>query len=101
MKQLAGSPGPRTPRLSCGGLRRARGQSLVEFALAGLVLFLLIFVIIDVARLIQAQVTISNAARQAVRYAVTGKQERTADGRGWITRTLTIERIANDSLAGL
>ena len=45
------------------------GQSLVEFALIAPLLLMVIFGIIDIARLIQAQLTIDNAARQAIRFA--------------------------------
>src|SRR5690348_5616411 len=79
---------------------RATGQGVVEFALAAPLVLLLIFGIIDIARLIQAQVSVSNAARQAIRYAVTGQQERDPSGTGWITRTVTIKQKADAGLAG-
>ncbi len=59
-------------------LSRPRGhkqdaQALVEFALTILVFLLLIFMIIEVARILQAYVTLQNAARAGARYAVTGQ----------------------------
>jgi TadE-like protein/PA14 domain len=62
------------PRYSQGKPRR-RGQSLVEFALTLPILLLLIFGIIEFGRLFQAWVTIQNAARTAIRYAVTGQYD--------------------------
>jgi cysteine-rich repeat protein len=59
----------RTPRPST--LRR-RGQTLVEFALTLPILLLLLFGIIEFARIFQAWVTLQNAARTAARYAITG-----------------------------
>jgi uncharacterized repeat protein (TIGR01451 family) len=49
------------------------GQALVEFALIIGVLLLLIFVMIESARLFQAWQTVQNAAREAGRYAITGQ----------------------------
>jgi len=42
---------------------KSAGQNMVEFALGIPLLLLLIFGIIDLARVIQAQVTVNNAAR--------------------------------------
>lgn len=79
---------------------RTLGQSIVEFALVSPILLLTIFGIIDMARLIQAQVTVSNAARQAIRFAVTGYQEKDVNGL-YIPRATSIISKANDSLVGL
>src|SRR6187455_1304375 len=79
---------------------RRRGQGLVEFALGIPLLLLLIFGIIDMARIIQAQVTVNNAARQAVRFAITGQQFKDASG-NYIPREATIITRAVDSLVGL
>lgn len=46
---------------------------MVEFALTALVFLFLIVMIIEVARIMQAYVTIQHAAREAARYAVTGE----------------------------
>jgi uncharacterized repeat protein (TIGR01451 family) len=51
----------------------SNGQALVEFALIIGVLLLLIFVMIESARLFQAWQTVQNAAREAGRYAITGQ----------------------------
>ena len=58
--------------------RQARGdsgQALVEFALVSMVLFLFIFGIIDFARAYQSWVTVQHAAREGVRYGVTGRSD--------------------------
>jgi Flp pilus assembly protein TadG len=95
-------PHPKRPFLRFFPWQRNKsaGQSIVEFALAAPLLLLVIFGIIDIARLIQAQVTVNNAARQAVRYAITGYQERDASG-NYIPRSTTIISTAVRSLAGL
>jgi hypothetical protein len=77
-----------------------RGQSLVEFAIVAPIAFLLVFGLIDMARLIHAQVTVDNAAREGVRFAVTGHQERDGGG-NWITRTVSIKQKTVDALRGL
>jgi len=61
------------------------GQAITEFALILPVLLLLIFGIIEFARVFQAYLVIDNAARFGVRYAVTGEYnpvycQDTADG---------------------
>ena len=54
-------------------LKSDSGQALVEFALIIGVLLLLIFVVIESARMFQAWQTVQNAAREAGRYAITGQ----------------------------
>jgi hypothetical protein len=54
---------------------RAHGQGMLEFALVLPVLLLLIFGIIEFARVFQAWLVVSNAARFGVRYAVTGEYD--------------------------
>jgi Flp pilus assembly protein TadG len=56
-------------------LRSEAAQTLAEFAMIAPVLFLLIFGIIDAARMMQSYVTIQGAAREGARYAVTGRSE--------------------------
>lgn len=46
---------------------RSRGQALAEFALAVPIFAILLFGIIDVARMVYAQNTLNNAAREAAR----------------------------------
>jgi hypothetical protein len=63
------SPAPESPQLT--GSRR--GQTLVEFALTLPILLMLMFGVIEFARIFQAWITLQNAARAAARYAVTGQ----------------------------
>ncbi|WP_420630389.1 TadE/TadG family type IV pilus assembly protein [Candidatus Leptofilum sp.] len=51
------------------------GQALVEFALIISVLLMMIFLIIESARILWAWNTVQNAAREGVRYAITGQEE--------------------------
>lgn len=57
--------------------RRFRGQTLVEFALVLPVMLMVIFVIIELARLLYAWLAVENGARFGVRYAVTGEYDDT------------------------
>jgi hypothetical protein len=50
-----------------------RGQTMAEFALTLPILLLLMFGVIEFARIFQAWITLQNAARTAARYAVTGQ----------------------------
>ncbi len=53
--------------------KRFRGQTLVEFALVLPVMLMVLFVIIELARLLHAWLAVENGARFGVRYAVTGE----------------------------
>lgn len=53
-------------------IRRRRGQALVEFSLILPLLILLIFGIIEMARVMQAWITLQNSARAATRWASIG-----------------------------
>src|SRR5947207_9682696 len=76
------------------------GQSLIEFALVAPLLLLIIFGIIDMARIIQAQVTINDCARQAIRVAITGQQLKDANGQ-YSPRVDSIIAIGKQGLNGL
>ncbi|MEO7117701.1 MAG: TadE family protein [Candidatus Limnocylindrales bacterium] len=49
---------------------RDRGQALVEFALVLPILATLLFGLLDVGRVVWAQDSISNAAREGARFAI-------------------------------
>lgn len=53
--------------------KKVKGQSLVEFALVLPILLMLLLGIIEGGRIIWAYVTVQNTAREAARYAVTGR----------------------------
>jgi hypothetical protein len=59
---------------SVQGTRRHRqgGAALVEFALVAPLFFLLVFAIIDIGRVLNVQMTLQAAVREAGRFAVTG-----------------------------
>ena len=52
--------------------RRERGQNLIEFALIVPVLFVIIFIIVDAALLLDRWVVITNASREAARTGIVG-----------------------------
>jgi hypothetical protein len=54
---------------------KARGQTLVEFAIVLGFLLLLLFLIVETGRILWGWVTVQNAARLGARYAVTGNFE--------------------------
>jgi len=53
--------------------KRFRGQGIVEFALILPVMLLVLFIIIELGRLLHAWLAVENGARFGVRYAVTGE----------------------------
>lgn len=54
-------------------MRTQKGQGLVEFALMLPVVLLMLYGLMEMARLAQAYVTIEHAAREGARYAITGQ----------------------------
>jgi hypothetical protein len=58
-----------TEQVARGG-QRDRGQTLVEFSLVAVLLFMLIFAIIDFGRLFFAYATMSNGVREGARYGI-------------------------------
>jgi hypothetical protein len=90
MKRSTGTPGTRR--------RGERGQTLAEFALAAPIFFLLVFGVVDMARLYQSWVTIQHAAREGARYGVTG---RTDCDVVTPTREACIEHVARIQTGGL
>ncbi len=54
---------------------RSLGQALVEFALIATVLLMIIFLIVEASRILWAWITVQNASREGVRYAITGQEE--------------------------
>jgi hypothetical protein len=52
---------------------RNTGQALVEFALIATVLLMIIFLIIEAAHILWGWITVQAAAREGMRYAITGQ----------------------------
>ena len=80
--------------------RRMRGQSAVEFALVVPMLFVILFGIIDMSRILQAYEAVYHAAREGARYASTGRQEPNGGG-GYLSREDSVKLQARNALAGL
>ena len=76
-----------------------RGQTLVEFALIAPVLMILIMACVDLARMMETHVTIQEAARDAARYAVTGRID--CAGPATPTRDLCIVQTVKDDTSSL
>lgn len=80
------------------------GQALIEFALIILIVAFLIFIIIEGARILQADLTAQNAARAAGRYAITGQYDASclaASPPCDDPRVESIKNVARAELAGL
>lgn len=58
-----------------------KGQTIVEFALAAVILFSLLFAIIDLALMFFVNLTMQHAVREGARYAITGQSDLGADRR--------------------
>jgi hypothetical protein len=57
--------------------KQTQGQALVEFALIATVLLLIIFIIIEASHILWNWITIQSAAREGIRYAITGQADST------------------------
>jgi hypothetical protein len=60
-------------RIGSAGLRRSRGQAVVEMTFGFILFFSLFMAIVEFAHLLYAKVTLQHALRTAGRYMVTGK----------------------------
>lgn len=91
--------------------RNIQGQALLEFALIITVLLMMIFLIIESARILWAWNTVQNAAREGARYAITGQFNNPCDSAelpkfsdicdGTETDTMRVASIINVAHKGL
>jgi hypothetical protein len=91
--------------------KNSQGQALVEFALIITVLLMMMFLIIESARILWAWNTVQNAAREGARYAITGQFTDPCDSAqlpkftdicdGTETETLRVASIINVAHQGL
>jgi Flp pilus assembly protein TadG len=63
----------RSKHRSVGGRGGQSGQGLVEFAISAVTFLILVFAVIDFSYLFLVKLALQNAARQAGRYAITGR----------------------------
>ncbi len=63
--------------------RRASGQTLVEFALLLLVLVPLLFLVMEMGRVLDAWIVVDNAAREGARYAASGADMATVSSKAY------------------
>lgn len=74
-------------------IRNVRGQATLEFALAALLFFSLLFAIMDLGILFYVNLTMQHAVREGTRYAVTGRHDLGLD-----RRTALIQKIKDQSM---
>ena len=77
------------------------GQTLVEFALALMILLALVFGTMDFANLFYHKLTLQNAVRQAGRYAITGQCILGKNGSCSMSRYLSIRQVLQTASAGI
>lgn len=103
---VGGPPGAgacmKNPAARRGQPTSTAGSSLLEFALVVPVSLLLLFAIIDFARLFYTEATLQNAVRQAGRYAITGNHLPDPQHQGQnLSRVNSITQIAQNAAQGL
>ena len=82
--------------------RSTRGSSLVEFALVLPMFLLMLFAVVDFARLFFVQMTLQNAVREAGRYAITGNHKPDPDHADKnLSRLASITQVAQKEAMGL
>ncbi|HEV8416340.1 MAG TPA: TadE family protein [Bryobacteraceae bacterium] len=69
-----------TPRRSRSKHLRARGQTLVEFALVAILTVILLLSVVEISRMVLVYTTVANAARTGARYAIVHGATRTGSG---------------------
>jgi len=80
----------------------ACGTTLLEFALVLPVFVLLLFGVVDFARLFYVEMTSQNAVREAGRYAITGNHEPDPNHHGQnLSRVQSIQYVAQHEAMGL
>ena len=75
-------------------LRNEKGTSIVEFAFVAILVFGLLFAIVDLGMMFYVNLTMQNAVREGVRYAITGSSDLDLGGVAASVRT----KIRNSSV---
>lgn len=75
-------------------LRNEKGASIIEFALVGIVVFGLLFAIVDLGMMFFVNLTMQNAVREGARYAITGS----SDASCGTVRDCVVAKIRNSSV---
>jgi Flp pilus assembly protein TadG len=78
--------------------RQQRGVSTIEFALIAPVLFLLLFIAIDLGLLLWVNLTMQYAVREGARYAVTGQSNLDPDTSSQQRYLAVIQEIKDSSM---
>jgi hypothetical protein len=79
-----------------------RGTTLLEFALVLPLFVLLLFAVVDFARLFYFEMTLQNAVREAGRYAITGNHEPDPSHPGQnLSRLKSIQYVAQQAAMGM
>jgi Flp pilus assembly protein TadG len=72
------------------------GQALVEFSLLFALFVFLVVAVVDIARLFQAEITITNAAREGARYAT--MKLKLQDGLSLAEQTVIRQRVHDEAV---
>jgi Flp pilus assembly protein TadG len=65
-----------------------RGQAIVEFAIAAVLFFSLLFMVMDLGLMFYVKITMQNAVREGARYAITGRTDAGPNQRAAVTTTI-------------
>jgi Flp pilus assembly protein TadG len=71
-----------------GIIRDNRGQTIVEFALAAVIFFSLLFLVMDLGLMFYANFTMQHAVREGTRYAITGRIDAAPNQRAAVINTI-------------
>jgi len=94
--------GNKPRRAQCHIGNSNRGTTMAEFALVLPMFVLLMFAVVDFARLFYIEMTLQNAVREAGRYAITGNHQPDPNHLGQtLSRVQSISQVAQQSAMGL
>ena len=75
-------------------IRNKKGQTVIEFALIGILLFGLVFAVVDFGTMLYVNLTMQHAVREGARYAITGSSDLSCG----TVRACVVQKIRNSSV---
>jgi len=75
-------------------INNTKGQTMVEFALIGILLLGLVFAVVDFGTMLYVNLTLQHAVREGARYAITGS----SDGSCGTVRSCAMAKIKSSSI---
>lgn len=75
-------------------IRNNKGTSILEFSMIAVLFFGAVFLIVDLGMMLYVNLTMQHAVREGARYAITGQDNLSPDGR----RAAVVQKIRDNSI---